>query len=289
MISFGSPIPFPDALEILRGKKAMPTNLSTADLAGMSKEVHELSLYSARTTSLDYLEEMRGQVAGLLDGSINEATARQNLQKTLDLLGYNETTHFGTEADRSIAPAVKGSLTDLASDRRIKLMLTMNTRLAANIGFMRAGMDPAALDQYPAWELVRIFPKVHPRGSTDNEGDVGWPERWVEAGAELVDGRMIALKDDAIWDNLGDSATFPDGTDSSAPPYAYESGMGLKNVRRAECVRIGLMDEDSEVTGKNPSLVSFLDSVPKSTVPLAQMKSDRAQLLAAAAALRGAA
>jgi hypothetical protein len=279
---FTAPIPFSQALEILRQKKAFPTDLSTADLALVKKQLGDLGLYSARTLSIDYLEEIRKVLAGMADGSINEATGRQRLQKILQQLGYSPEHHFGTEADKKIPPAEAGSLMDLSSDARIKLVLQMNTRLAANVGFMRAGLSPAALYAYPGYELVRVYARAHPRGETEKPDDEGWPQRWEEAGGELVNGRMVALKDDAIWDNLGDSDLFQDGTDSDAPPYAFNSGMGLRAVRRDECVALGIMDADSTIRpGKAPSLTSFLDSVPKPVTPLATLKATREELLAA--------
>jgi hypothetical protein len=158
----------------------------------------------------------------LLAGKVNEATARQNVQHRLERLGYTPEHHFGTEADKKIPPAEPGSLLDLSSDARIKLVLQMNTRLAANTGYMRNGLTPASLYAYPAYELVRVYSRVHPRGSTEKPDDEGWPDRWVEAGGELVDGRMMALKDDEIWENLGDSSLFDDGMETDAPPLCLQ-------------------------------------------------------------------
>lgn len=284
-MTFDSPIPFSKALEILRQKNALPTDLSSADLKSLDVDIRRGSLFSARTLSADYLEETRTVVSGMADGSINEATGRQQLQHCLERLGYTPEHHFGTAADLKIPPAEAGSLQDLASDSRIKLILQTQTRLANNVGFMTAGLSPIAMHQFPAYELVRIFPRVHPRGETDKPDDEGWPDRWEQAGGELVEGRMIALKNDEIWENLGDSSLFDDGMDTDAPPYAYNSGMGLRQVDRDTCIELGLIDEDEDLKPpKKPGLASWLDSVPQATKPLADMRADRDQLLAAIAA-----
>lgn len=289
-MTFTSPIPFQAALDILRRKKAMPTDLPSAALQTLDREVRASSLFSARTTCAEYLEEVRVVSQRLLNGEINEATARKQLQDWLKSIGYSPETHFGSAADKEIPPALPGSLQDLASSKRIKLVTYMQTALAQNTGFMTKCLTPVALHAYPAWELVREEWRKHPRGTTDKDTDTGWPERWIRAGGKLVGGRMIALCTDAIWQELGDSGIFDDGTDSDAPPYAFNSGMGLRRVPRKECLALGL-DPDGNVdsTTKRPSLLAFLEGVPKATVPLADMKADRAALLQAAAALRRAA
>jgi len=45
---------------------------------------------------------------------------------------------------------------------------------------------------------------------------------------------MIALKDDDVWDQLGSSDFFPDGLDNPYPPFAFNSGMDVRDVIRSE-------------------------------------------------------
>lgn len=270
-------MPFEEALKKLRSKKLMPTNLSTDELRGVAKGVRKLSLYSARCTSIDWLSELRSVAQDMLDGKINMASGQQRMQEMSDLLGYSPETGFRAG---EVPPAEAGSLRDLSSDRRTKLTIQMNVRLMANSGYMQAGQEDDARYQYPCWELVRIYPRMVPRDD--------WDERWVRAGGELFNGRMIARKDDPIWSNLGDSDLFRDGTDSDAPPYAYGSGKGVREVGRAESVALGVIDEDEEVQPREMSIAGDLFSDPES-ISLADLKASRDELMAAAAALRKAA
>ena len=118
-------------------------------------------------------------------------------------------------------------------------------------GYVR-DTDQAVVDEYPAWELLRVYPREVPRGFRKGpkgvliaEPDQDWPSRWVAAGGELVDGRMIALKNDDVWQNLGDGVGGYDDTLGNAfPPFAFNSGFDVQNVGRAECISLGLLDVD---------------------------------------------
>ncbi len=66
----------------------------------------------------------------------------------------------------------------------------------------------------------------------------------MRAGGTLVNGRMIARKDDPVWDQLGSSALFEDGLDNPYPPFAFNSGMGIREVPREECVALGVIEAD---------------------------------------------
>ena len=53
-------------------------------------------------------------------------------------------------------------------------------------------------------------------------------------------GRMIALKDAEVWSAIGDSALFPDALDVDHPPFAFESGMGWREILGSEARELGL-------------------------------------------------
>ena len=101
------------------------------------------------------------------------------------------------------------------------------------------------LHQYPAWELTRVSERNMPRAD--------WPARWAAAGSSCgfegaLQGRFIALKDSPIWKALGDGeGGYRDTLLNPYPPFAYGSGMGWVAVDRAECIALGLIDEDEEV------------------------------------------
>jgi hypothetical protein len=84
---------------------------------------------------------------------------------------------------------------------------------------------------WPAQELVRVIDSEHPRD---------WATRWAEAGGEFSGGRMIALKNDPIWEKISRFGT-------PYPPFDFNSGMDVADVDRDEAVALGLIDRDEQV------------------------------------------
>ena len=70
---------------------------------------------------------------------------------------------------------------------------------------------------------------------------------------------MIALKNDPIWDRLGSRELFDAGLGNPWPPFAFNSGMNVRDVSRARAVEIGLLGANDpapqpEHRGLNDSL-----------------------------------
>lgn len=248
----------------------LPTHLSSAELRSLDADVRRRSVFSARTTNLQYTQAIKDIVDQLAAGEINEATGRNILQTTIDLLGYDPAVGFPGDALKGIPPAEVGTLRDLSSGKRIKFVLDTQERLVSNYGHWTAGQDDLARFAFPAYELVRIFPR-------DKERD-DWPERWVRAGGELLEGRMVAAKDDPVWDALGSSAEFDDGLDNPYPPFAFGSGMGWRDVPREEAIALGIISagdipefQDREL---NESLQFEADNIDPALLEAAQLELD---------------
>ena len=283
-------IPFRAALDFLRDKVLMPTAASSAQLRDIPAQIRQRSMLSARTTNATYLQEVKNMTESLLQGQFNEATARAKLQDMLDSLGYNPARHFGADADAGIPPAESGSLRDLSSDRRIKLILDTQERQAANFGYMLQGQTDLARWQFPCWELIRIYTR-----RTERTGVKSWPQRWHQLGGQFHGGgRMIAPKDDPIWDALGSSGNFDDALDTPYPPFAYNSGMGWRAVQREECVALGvipdtfmpavqdsdfLSDLRAQAVKFDPEFLSALRDDLSSDSPISNLKSQISNFL----------
>lgn len=255
-------------------RQLLPTDMSSAELQTLDASVRLRSVFSARTTNAQYVQAIKSAVEGLLQGEFNEATARAFLQGTLDLLGYDPARGFPGDDPTRIPPAELGSLRDLSSERRVKFMLDTQERITANYGFWRGGQDALARDQFPAYELIRIFNRDEER--TD------WPERFVRSGGTLVSDRMIAAKDNPVWQMLGNSGVFPDGLDQPFPPFAFGSGMGWREVPREEAVAFGIVaaDEVPEFVDRDLNESLELDAAQFDPELLASLKSDLQSLAA---------
>jgi hypothetical protein len=231
-----------------RSRQILPTGLGSADLRRLGREVTERAVFSARVTNAEFLGELAQVIDDMLDGKINMATGRLRLFRKLKELGYDPEVGFPEEMGK-VPPAERGSIQDLSSVGRLNLMLTTNERMAVNYGRMVDGNTPYARHAYPAWELVRLYRRVIERGSPESHSP-GWEERWEAAGALVdwqgaVSHRMIARKDSPIWRALGAGAGgYQDTLDNPYPPFAFNSGMAWRAVGRAECIELGLIEED---------------------------------------------
>src|SRR5690606_41386403 len=63
-----------------------------------------------------------------------------------------------------------------------------------------------------------------------------------------VGGRMIALNTDPIWEKLGDPSFFDDGLGNAYPPFAFNSGMDVRDVGRDEAEDLGLIEPNVTLT-----------------------------------------
>ena len=247
-----------DAMKQWRSRQVFETDLSSAELRGFSAQLRNRSVFSARTTNADYLKEVAKVVDDILDAKINQAEGRIRLMRKLKQLGYDPAVGFPQDM-ASIPPAERGSLEDLSSAKRIDLILETNVRMARGYAQMVAGKDSYNRYAYPGWELIRLYVRETPRGSAESKS-VGWFTRWHDAGDSVgwvgaVKDPMIARKDSAIWQALGDGAGgYIDTLLNPFPPFAFGSGMAWSAVSRARCVELGLMVEDgkSEIGENGP-------------------------------------
>ncbi|MDD5676582.1 MAG: hypothetical protein PHW60_01145 [Kiritimatiellae bacterium] len=228
---FISPIPFRQALEVLRKKVLLPTSASSAQLADLPAQIHQLAELSARTTNADHLQRILDLTDQLLSGGrhdpesgayipgsyMDPATMRLKLKESLKEISY----------DPYAEPGVAGTIKDLSSDPRINLIIRMQSEMALGLGKFIQSQDPAALDAAPAQELFRLEARKKTRD---------WPAIWDTAGGEFYgDGRMIALKNDPIWVAISDF-------DLPYPPFKYGSGMWTRDILRPEAEALGVMD-----------------------------------------------
>lgn len=230
------------ALEWAGEREVLPSSLGSAELRDLfADEVRARAVFSARTTSAWYLQEVKDAVDLALSGGYENDVPmmRLRLKEALARLGYTPETGFPGDEGLEIPAAKPGSLQDLSSDRRINLILDTQISLARGASQKMRGLDPERRRRWPAWELVRVYSRETPRGENHT---IGWAERWARLGGPAIPGgRFVALKDDPIWRALGDPTFYQDALAVDHPPFAFRSGMRWVEIGRAEAEALGLL------------------------------------------------
>ena len=215
----------------------MPTDLGSAELRdNIAADIRARSVFVSKCSSAIYLDKVKEVIDAVTSGEMDKASARLAILETARALGYTPEGGF-PETVGTVDPAVQGSLQDLTSFQRLNLIIDTQTSLMRGRGQQIIGMTPARLRQFPAWELVRVGARKVPRN---------WVSRWILAGGSVIAGRLIALKGDAIWGELGSSENFDDALDTDYPPFAFNSGMGWREVSASECKALGITGSDGE-------------------------------------------
>lgn len=215
---------------------SMPTALDTAGLRELGADVLARSVFTAHGISAIYASKLKQVIDQLASGEIGEGQARTALYECLDALGYTPESGFPGDAGK-VPPAIRGSLQDLRSFRRMNLVVRTQMDLMTGAGQQMRGMQPERLTEFPAYELVRMEDRETPRN---------WRARWAIAGGTLHGGRIIAFKGDPAWGELGSYDNFQDALGVDHPPFAFQSGMGWKEISAAKCDEIGITGPDGE-------------------------------------------
>jgi hypothetical protein len=253
------PDPAAEELKLATERGVLPTSLGTAGLrAELAAELRVKSVFLAKCSNVRYLSFVKVVIDKMAAGEIGEGQARTFLYDFLKMVDYTPDGGFPDQPAGTAEPALRGTLQDLSSYRRVNLIIRTQYQLYHGRAQQLNGSDPQRLATAPAWELIRVEDRNAPRD---------WPARWVVAGGTLVEGgRMIALKGDPIWGELGSSGNFDDALDVDHPPFAFQSGMGWEEISKWEWDHLGLTGPDGlsadEFLATRPETLLGLQALP---------------------------
>lgn len=245
---YRAPLPFVQAVESNAARALLPTDFRTFLLRQIAPDLRRRAVFSATSTSAEFAQEIQEGVAEALTGEGSRAQRKLNLQKLVQRMSGRV---LGEDDD----------LRDLTSDRRLNLIVDTQLGMMQGAGQRIQGNTDTARDLYPALELVRVSGAREPRD---------WNDRWEQAGGKRTSAwpRMIALKDDPVWDNLGNSQLFDDGLDNNFAPFAFGSGMDTIPVPRAEAMALELLGLADQVAPAEIDFNATLQSSAASTAAL---------------------
>jgi hypothetical protein len=230
-----NPMTIFDAARSAGAREVMETALGTEGLREKGAEILARSVFCARGSNAIFVSDLKTIIDRLTQGDIGEGQARTAIWESLRALGYTPEGGFPDTPPGEVPPAVAGTLQDLSSFRRRDLIVRTQLDLMRGAGQQTRGHTPDHLQLWPAWELVRVEDKKTPRD---------WPSRWTVAGGKP--GPMIALKADPVWGELGSYDNFQDALGVDHPPFAFDSGMGWREVSADECASLGITGPKGE-------------------------------------------
>lgn len=249
---FATPIPFSEALDALLSKRILPTAEKSVVMEALARQYPKLmrnAFFSARTTDYRYLDAMRAALADLVDPAAAKASGRQPLSRADFRLAMRDALAEIGYRPADEAPSER--LDDLASDKRLNLIVQMQTEMAWGRGaYVR---QQTSVDAFPCLELFRAEERAEERD---------WPTRWQTAARVVGDlaaarvedlhGRMIATKDSPIWAELSRFG-------NPYPPFDYNSGMWTREIDRAEAVALEVISPDDVVApGDDPDAMEVM-------------------------------
>lgn len=211
--------------ELILQKALVGSKLDSSQWNQIQAGFRNRAFFSSRIANVNILAAMRDKVREYSEGETDISKIRMKIREDLQTLKYDP------QGDR-------GTIHDLFSQARLDVIIKTNVAQARGYMQYAEGMSPGAFAAFPAQEFTRI---AHRRNQRQD-----WPQRWAKAGGKTYGGRMIALKDDPVWERL---SVFG----NPFPPFDWGSGMGVLDVDRKTAIQLGLIS-DEELRGKTAAL-----------------------------------
>lgn len=221
------------AAEKILKKALVGSSLNSREWNLVQAGLRDRAFFSSQVQSKRILQEARRMVADRAGGTLSASEIRRDLREIISSTGYRP------------PEGKEGTLQDLYSKRRLDTIIRTNVEQAR--GYVRHldGMKPGAFAAFPGQELIRVRERKAKRD---------WATRWKNAGGQFYNGRMIALRDDPIWERI---SVFG----NPFPPFDWGSGMGVRAVSRRDCVALGVVT-DNEVREKVQELKAEKNAAP---------------------------
>lgn len=236
--------------ELILRKALVGSGLDSSQWNQIQAGFRNRAFFSSRVAEVNILAAMRERVAKYAEGETDLSKIRMMIRDDLRRANYTP------------EPGQENTIHDLFSQARLDVIVKTNVAQAR--GYMQyiEGTSPGAFAAFPAQEFTRIRHSRSPRKD--------WPQRWAKAGGKTYGGKMVALKDDPVWERL---SVFG----NPFPPFDWGSGMGVLDVDRKTAIQLGLIS-DEELRGKTAALrekpVPDFNANLQATVPVPNLRRD---------------
>ena len=236
--------------ELILRKALVGSGLDSSQWNQIQAGFRNRAFFSSRVAEVNILAAMRGRVAEYARGETDLSKIRMMIREDLRKANY------------APEPGQENTIHDLFSQARLDAIIKTNVAQARGYRQYIEGTSPGAFAAFPAQEFTRIRHSRKPRQD--------WPQRWRKAGGKVYGGKMIALKDDPVWERL---SVFG----NPFPPFDWGSGMGVMDVGRRESIDLGLID-DAGIRAKVQQLrqkpAPDFNANLQATVPVPDLRHD---------------
>lgn len=204
-------------------KALVGSGLDTKGWSTVQAGLRDRAFFSSQVTEAKILHALRQNVAELVGGGKSTSEVRRDLRAYLYSIGYDA-------GDR------RGTIKDLTTKARLDVMMKTNADQAKGYASHLRATTTGAILAFPAYELVRVERRKMPRD---------WGARWAAAAQKVGwegvarSGAMIALKTSPIWAALSRFG-------NPFPPFDFNSGMGVRDVKKSVCREIGLLGPNEQ-------------------------------------------
>ena len=212
-------------------KALVGSGLDTKGWSTVQAGLRDRAFFSSQVTEAKILHAMRQNVAELVAGGKSPSEVRRDLRAYLGSIGY--------DPDKDLKPGEqsrRGTIKDLTTKARLDGMMKTNADQAKGYASHLRATTTGAILAFPAYELVRVERRKLPRD---------WSARWASAAQKVGwegvarNGAMIALKTSPIWAALSRFG-------NPFPPFDFNYGMGVRDVKKSVCREIGLLGPDEQ-------------------------------------------
>lgn len=237
-----APIRFEEAIKKLKSRKEIASRLTSKQWAELSSAIRDRSFFSSRVASARFLSYAKKQLVDFLEGKTEDVFSpegmpskafkvggRADFVKLIQDLALEE--GMGDPLPNGLGRGQRGlipEITDLATNRRLKLIYDANIQSAYGYANFEASVDPSVTNAYPAWRFVRVGWVETPRPlHQQNEGQVRLKDDtkfWLEMNNKDIGGFQV-----------------PHG------PWGFNSQMDVEEVGRREAVSLGLIKKDEKI------------------------------------------
>lgn len=216
-MKFTTPIPFAEAIDKLGSRSIIGSLLNSEQWSRVPLALRESADFSAQVESVRVLQSLR-------DGVMEYVTAaRETLANGQTALATGSRAQFVKQQMDQLASLgivrTTGTVTDIASEKRLGLIFDTRVRQAQDFGHWQQGQDPDALDAFPAQRFVRTEDRKEHRDLHSAEEGV------------------VRLKTDVgYWTALNQDFGVPWG------PWGWGCGHDVEDVSRDEAEALGLIE-----------------------------------------------